>query len=164
MHSFLKWQPVSGGQRTRLSVFGAGHGTAGCCSKRDSPTPRPLVTSRAGQLPLEGPMVGQPHPEKVTVLLHYPPAAQCLMPDGLVVPHQSSSEYAKDDIHNLPQEAVLSSFSLLSLLHHIDSTALHRAQRAPCCLMGKVLPDRILSLDLLLSPLTQSQVIISGDE
>lgn len=99
---------------------------------------------------------------------HSPPAlpTSCPVFDARWTCRPSSGlqEYAKDDIHNLPQGAVLSSFSLLSLLHHTDSTALHCAQRVPRCLMGKVLPDRILSLDHLLSPLTQSQVIISGDE
>lgn len=129
------------------------------CSERArllGPALRPLVASRAGRLPLESSVVGQPHPEEVVIHLHYPPAAQCLMPDRLV--SSQLQEYVKDDIHSLTQGTVLSSFSLLSSLpHHTDSMALHGTQWTPHCPTGTVLLDHIVSLDLLLSPLVMSE-------
>lgn len=125
-------------------MLGIGWGVAYCAKRARvlGPTPRPLVASRAGKLPLESSVVGQPHPEEVAVHL-----------------------YAKDDIRNLPQGTVLSSFSLLpSLPHHTDSTALPCTQWAPYCPMGTVLLDPIPSLDLLLSPLAQGWVIVSSYE
>lgn len=97
MRSFVKWNPVSAVGQGEGRGQGSLHPVqAGGCRARlkEGQGPRPHsqapVTSRAGELPLEGSVVGQPHPEEDAVHLHYAPAAQCLMPGGLVGPRQSS--------------------------------------------------------------------------
>lgn len=120
VHSFVKWKPVSAEglserEQIRFFVLSTGWET-GQCSNRAGVlglSPRPLVTSRAGELSLEGSMGQQPLPEEVNIPLHYPPAAQCLRPDRLVCPHQSFKSMRR---------TVPSNFSLLSSLsQHVES-------------------------------------------
>lgn len=86
-------------------------GPGGSAPRGPEPRPhaRPLVTSAPGELPLEGSMVRQPHPERSPST-----SVTCPLPGvGWTLSSSERQEYAKRDFPNLPW---CSAFQLLTVV------------------------------------------------